>query len=200
MGKSQDYDLLTAFDKATCPAEKLADMQIPARVPIVGSWFKEGDLGFIYGARGMGKTWFAMLLARRIAEGVVISDWSIPKPRKVLYVDGEMPFDNIRERDAVLSSTGNANISYLQHEALFHVSGKVLNLTNPQAQMALLEKCLREKIEVLFLDNLSCLFSGINENDADAWEHVLPWLSKMAMAAIKDGWLAKEGREYKLKV
>ena len=45
-----------------------------------------------------------MLLARRIAEGVTIGDWKVHKPRRVLYVDGEMPFDGIRERDAVLSS------------------------------------------------------------------------------------------------
>ena len=30
--------------------------------------------------------------------------------------------------------------------------------------------------KALFLDNLSCLFSGVKENDADAWEGVLPWL------------------------
>ena len=63
---------------------------------------------------------------------------------------------------------------YLQHEALFHLTGKVLNLTNPTAQAVILEKCQRNGIEILFLDNLSCLFSGIKENDADAWERVLP--------------------------
>jgi hypothetical protein len=168
--------LLADFDKATCLAEKLAEIQIPPRAPIVGNWLMEGDLGFIFGARGLGKTWLAMLLARRIAEGVTLGAWTVLQPRKVLYVDGEMPFDGIRERDAVLSAATDADISYLQHEALFHTTGRVLNLTNPLAQAALLEKCQREKIEVLFLDNLSCLFSGIKENDADAWEQVLPWL------------------------
>ncbi len=47
-------------------------------------------------------------------------------------------------------------------------------------QDALLEKCQQDKIEVLILDNLSCLFSGIKENDADAWEQVLPWLLRLA--------------------
>jgi biotin operon repressor len=32
------------------------------------------------------------------------------------------------------------------------------------------------EVKVLFLDNLSCLFSGMRENDADDWERVLPWL------------------------
>ena len=186
--------LLADFDKATCPAGKLAEIQIPPRVPIVGNWFKEGDLGFVFGARGLGKTWLAMLLARRIAEGVTIGDWTVHQPRKVLYVDGEMPFDNICERDTVLSSSLEADISYLQHEALFHATGRVLNLTNPLAQAAILEKCQREKIEVLFLDNLSCLFSGIKENDADAWEQVLPWLLDLRRNRIAVVFIAHAGR------
>ena len=58
--------LLADFDKATCLAGKLAEVQIPPRAPIVGNWLMAGDLGFIFGARGLGKTWLAMLLARRI--------------------------------------------------------------------------------------------------------------------------------------
>ena len=186
--------LLADFDKATCPAGKLAEIEIPPRAPIVGNWLMEGDLGFIYGVRGLGKTWLAMLLGRRIAEGVTIGDWTVHQPRKVLYVDGEMPFDGIRERDAALSSTAEAGISYLQHEALFHATGRVLNLTNLLAQAALLEKCQREKIEVLFLDNLSCLFSGIKENDADAWEQVLPWLLDLRRNRIAVVFIAHAGR------
>lgn len=195
-GESPDLkaDLLAVFDLATCPSEKLSELKIPPRAPIVGKWFKEGDLGFIFGARGLGKTWLAMLLARRIAEGVTIGDWTVHQPRKVLYVDGEMPFDGIRERDAVLSSATGADISYLQHEALFHATGRVLNLTNPLAQAAILEKCQRDKIEVLFLDNLSCLFSGIKENDADAWEQVLPWLLDLRRNRIAVVFIAHAGR------
>jgi putative DNA primase/helicase len=186
--------MLADFDSATCPANKLAGIKIPPRESIVGDWMKEGDLGFIFGARGLGKTWLAMLLARSIAEGVTIGDWTVHKPRKVLYVDGEMPFDGIRERDVALSSMPEADISYLQHEVLFNATGRVLNLTTPIAQAVLLEKCKREKIEVLILDNLSCLFSGIAENDADAWELVLPWLLDLRRNRIAVVFVAHAGR------
>lgn len=83
---------------------------------------------------------------------------------------------------------------YLQHEALFHLTGKVLNLTNPSVQAALLEKCQRDKMEVLILDNLSCLFTGIKENDADAWEQVLPWLLDLRRSRIAVIFIAHAGR------
>jgi hypothetical protein len=83
---------------------------------------------------------------------------------------------------------------YLQHEALFHLTGKVLNLTNPSVQAALLEQCQREQIKILILDNLSCLFSGIKENDADAWEQVLPWLLDLRRNRIAVVFIAHAGR------
>ena len=185
---------LSDFDSATGSPSELAGISLPPCEPIVGTWFKQGDLGFICGPRGLGKTWWAMLLARRCAEGGTLGNWTIHKPRRVLYVDGEMSMDAIRERDNALSVGAAQGIFYLQHEALFHRTGKVMNLTNPQAQAALLEKCIRDRIDMLFLDNLSCLFSGIRENDADAWDQVLPWLLELRRHRIAVVFVAHCGR------
>jgi len=180
--------------KAICASAELANLTVPVREPISGEWFKQGDLGFIFGPRGLGKTWLAMFLARKIAEGGSVADWNVHKPRRVLYVDGEMSLDSIRERDTALSTAPTDGMFYLQHEALFHLTGQVLNLTNPIIQAALLEQCLRDKLEVLLLDNLSCLFTGIKENDADAWEKVLPWLLELRRNRISVIFIAHAGR------
>jgi hypothetical protein len=97
-------ELRAHFDEATCSAEMLAHVAVPPRELILGGWFKQGDLGFIYGARGLGKTWLAMLLARKCAEGGSVAEWNVHKPRRVLYVDGEMPLDGIRERQTGCST------------------------------------------------------------------------------------------------
>jgi hypothetical protein len=180
--------------KATCPSSGLANLTVPNRELILGEWFKQGDLGFIFGPRGLGKTWLALHLARKIAEGGCVGDWTVYKPRRVLYIDGEMALDSIRERDAALSATPADGMFYLQHEALFHLTGQVLNLTNRIVQAALLEKCQQDKIEILILDNLSCLFTGIKENDADAWEKVLPWLLELRRSRIAVIIIAHAGR------
>jgi RecA-family ATPase len=185
---------IEVLQKATLTPKELGELAIPRRQPIVGGWFMQGDLGFIFGQRGLGKTWLAQHLARRIAEGGRVAEWSVPQPRKVLYVDGEMAFDAIRERDIALSEGATENLLYLQHEALFHSSGSVLNLTCPSAQEALLEICRTKKVDVLILDNLSCLFSGIKENDADAWELVLPWLLEFRRRQIAVVFVAHAGR------
>jgi hypothetical protein len=185
------------FEKAIRSAGSLAGISVPPREPIIGNWFRQGDLGFICGERGRGKTWLAMFLARKCAEGASMGglpEWNIHGPRRVLYVDGEMAIDGIRERDAALTVGPAPGMYYLQHEALYHLTGDVLNLAEPEAQGALLDRCKRDRIEILFLDNLSCLFSGIRENDADAWERVLPWLLDLRRNRVAVVFIAHAGR------
>lgn len=180
--------------KGICNANNLLSLNVPPRESILGQWFKEADLGFIYGPRGLGKTWLSLHLARKCAEGGSVADWTVHRPQRVLYVDGEMALDSIRERDAALSGAQSDGMFYLQHEALFHLTGKVLNLTSPIVQAAILEDCLRQKMKVMVLDNLSCLFSGMKENDADAWEQVLPWLLELRRNRIAVIIVAHAGR------
>jgi putative DNA primase/helicase len=172
------------FTDSILSAENLDALEIPTRENLVGTWWRVGGQGFIFGPRGLGKTWLAVHLARCLAEGRACGPWPVPKPRRVLYVDGEMPLDGLRERDRALRKATDAPLFFLSHEHHFHRTERGLNLTDREAQAALLAYCTEHKIEVVFLDNLSCLFSGIRENEADAWEAVLPWLLTLRRMGI----------------
>jgi hypothetical protein len=185
------------LERAIKSPSGLAAVNVPKREPIIGNWFRQGDLGFICGERGSGKTWLGLFLARKCAEGAALPglpEWNIHVPRRVLYIDGEMPIDAIRERDSALAVGAAPGIFYLQHEALFHLTGKALNLADPITQTAILERCIRDKIEIVLLDNQSCLFIGMNENDADAWDDVLPWLLQMRRNRIAVIFIVHAGR------
>ena len=187
-------DWIEQLVKATCPSKDLAKVDLPEREKILGEWLKETDLGFIYAPRGLGKTWYALHLGRKIAEGGSVGPWVVHNPFRVLYVDGEMAFDEIRKRDGALAAAETDGLLYLQHEVLFQRTERVLNLANPMVQDAILEMCKKDGIKVLILDNLSCLFKGVNENDADAWEKVLPWLLALRRARITVIIVAHAGR------
>ena len=156
------------FATGSITADVLLTIEITLRELFCGSWFREADLGFIFGERGAGKTWAILHLLIGIATGRNVGPWRVPCPQKVAYVDGEMPLVDIRDRIKALGGS-HSNLIVINHEWLFHKTGHVPNLADPRAQAALLDFCVEQGIRVRALDIISCLFSGIPENDADAW-------------------------------
>jgi hypothetical protein len=176
-------DRLAKYRAALLTSAQLETAPIKPRAKFLGEWFWEGDLGFVYGPRGIGKTWFIDGLAVCLSIGRDFDSWVVPKAMPVLYIDGEMPEDLTRDRLKGLAS-GNNNLTVLHHEALFNSAGLSMNLAEPVTQRVITELCVEKKIKVLILDNLSCLVSGVKENDADAWEVLLPWILELRRRRI----------------
>jgi hypothetical protein len=164
-----------ALNESVVTALELNDLELAPREKLLGDWFCEGDCGFLFAFRGTGKTWLALAMAQALSTGGKLGDWQAPAPVKVLYVDGEMPPDLMRDRCEGLEGS-NDNLQFLNHEILFERTGKVLNIADPEAQRAITARCMNTGVKVLFLDNLSTLASGMKENEADSWELVNPWL------------------------
>lgn len=156
-------------------AVELSGLHIVPRKALLGDWCCEGDLGFFFGPRGAGKTWFTLGFVQAVTTAGKFGDWSAPEAIKTLYVDGEMPPDSMQKRCEGLKAV-NDNLFILNHSILFDRTSKTVNITNPSIQAALMEFCLNSGIKVLLLDNLSTLGVGMKENDADSWELVNSWL------------------------
>jgi len=167
---------LDALNESVVTSSELHELQLTPRKKLLGDWFCEGDLGFIFAFRGVGKTWLALAIARALSAGDKLGDWQAHEAVKVLYVDGEMPPDLIRDRCEGLKGSTAANLEFLNHEILFERTGKVLNITKSEVQQAITQRCVRTGSKVLVLDNLSTLASGMRENEADSWELVNNWL------------------------
>jgi AAA domain/CHC2 zinc finger len=166
---------MDALDEAVVTSSELHSLKLKQRQKLLGDWFCEGDLGFIFAFRGVGKTWFALATAQSLSTGGKLGDYQAHTPVKVLYIDGEMPPDLMRDRCDGLQGS-NGQLEFLNHEILFERSGKVLNITRPEIQEAITQRCVKSKVKVLVLDNLSTLARGMRENEADSWELVNPWL------------------------
>ena len=55
-------------------------------------------LVLLYAKRGVGKTHIALGIAYAVASGGSFLKWSAQEPKKVLYIDGEMPAFSMQER------------------------------------------------------------------------------------------------------
>jgi RecA-family ATPase len=135
----------------------LTTLELNPQKPLLAEWLCEGGYGIIIAPRGVGKTWFAQIIAKAISCGGRVGAWLAHEPANVAYIDGEMPPDMMQERDRGL---GEGEVQLLNHSILFDRTGQVLNVSAPEQQRAILEWCIRKGIKVLILDNLSTLASG----------------------------------------
>ena len=87
--------------------DQLLTMTFPPRVLMLAPWLPEKGLAMIFAPRGVGKTWIALSIAHAVAGGGEFLCWRAPRPRRVLYIDGEMPAAALQERyRAVFSASG----------------------------------------------------------------------------------------------
>lgn len=152
----------------------LGALTLKPRIPLLGDWLCESDYGIIFGPRGVAKTWFSLMIANAVATGTALGAWKADNPSRVLFIDGEMPADMIRDR--LLGFGGSENITLLNHEILFDRTQTVINVTQSKQQEAFLKLCIEQNFKLLILDNLSVCAFGIKENDSYEWEQLHRWL------------------------
>jgi hypothetical protein len=196
--KSKTTDWSSTISRGGTQSKELAVLSVEHRNLLVGDWLRTGDLGFIFAGRGLGKTWFSMNLARGIADKVAVGPWKTHQETQVLYLDGEMAPEDLKFRDGVLGQP-TQNITYVNHEILFQRTGKFMNLANPDFQAGTLHYCLEKGFKVLFLDNLSTLSFGVDENKAIDWEVILPWLLALRRNHITVVFIHHAGRNNEMR-
>ena len=76
---------------------------------VIHPWLPTQGIGFIFAATGLGKSLFAMNLAYAVAIGGNYLKYSCPKPRKILYIDGEMSYHDIYSRFMLIVSQQGEN-------------------------------------------------------------------------------------------
>jgi hypothetical protein len=187
-----------ALCEGACTSLALSTMPIKPRELLIDDWCRVGDLGFIFAKRGIGKTTLGMHLARGLATQTKVGPWEIHKQVPVLYLDGEMPAPDVKQRDKALGGP-IPSLTYLNHEILFDRTGKIMNLANRDFQRAVLEFCRSEGFIALFLDNLSTLVAGVDENRTMDWEIIQPWLLQLRRSHITVFFIHHAGRNNEMR-
>jgi hypothetical protein len=90
-----------ATDLSILTAAQLMAADRPPRRDLLSPWLASDTAALVYGPPGIGKSFLALGIAWAVASGESFLGWQAPRPRRVLYVDGEMGAAEIGDRLAL---------------------------------------------------------------------------------------------------
>ena len=164
--------------------QELAAMQFKPRDVILAPWLHTQDLCMVFAARGIGKTHLALGVAYAVASGGELGPWHASQPRKVLYLDGELPGVVMQERARMHCTQIEPACGYLRifTPDLLPDGYALPDLSTRAGQEAI--DPLVEDAELIIVDNLSAWARTGRENEAESWQLIADWILRLRRRGI----------------
>ena len=163
----------------------LAQMQFKVRDVILHPWLHTQDLCMVFAARGIGKTHFGIALAFAVATGGTFAQWSAPKARRVLYLDGELPGGVMQKRLLMHCPDIEPAPGFLRVFTPDLVpDGRTLPDLSTFDGQELIDQMIEPDTDVVIVDNLSSWARTGRENEAESWLPVADWILSLRRRGI----------------
>lgn len=180
-----DIAVLASSKKNALVSLDIADfleMKLPVAGVILGEWFTEKSLTMIHAWRGLGKTWFTLSLSYSIACGDQFLKWPVKKPRRVLYLDGEMQASAMQNRLALITGMfqnepADGFLTILTAD--LQTERGMPDLSTLEGQFEIDDVIRHRNSEIIVIDNLSCLARSGRENEGESWLCIADWALRM---------------------
>jgi putative DNA primase/helicase len=185
LGIESAEDVLTKYlPIEAMDVHDLAQMAFKERDTILEPWLHSQDLCMIFAARGIGKTHFALSVAYAVATGGTFAKWTAPVPRKVLYLDGELPGAVMQQRLLMHCPDAEPAPGYLRvfTPDLLQEGRLMPDISTYEGQSAV--DHMIQDAEVVFVDNLSCWARSGRENEAESWLPIADWILSLRRRGI----------------
>ena len=155
--------------------EELFALELPPREMLLAPFLPSQGLALIVAKRGVGKTHVALGIAYAVATGGEFFCWKAPAPKKVLYIDGEMPASLMQERlQKLVAMSGKQPDKDFFKLITPDLQDKAMPDLSRQEGRDTIEEFLQD-VDLVIIDNLSCLFRSGNENEAESWQGAQEW-------------------------
>jgi putative DNA primase/helicase len=153
---------------------ELLSLHFPPRENLLAPWLPQQGLCMVYAPRGIGKTHFSLGVSYAVTSGGTFLNWSAPKPRGVLFLDGEMPGVVLQERFARIAVSNDKEPAAPLRIITPDLQPRgMINLSDPEDQATISPHL--EGIDLIVVDNLSTLCRSGKEAEGESWLPVQQW-------------------------
>lgn len=184
------------IDDAVLTIDQLKSINIPERRCLLLPWLKEASITFLSGWRGSGKTWMAVSILQAISTGGSFGPWQCGHRVPTLFMDGELPTVDIRERINNLGAKHDPDHPiYIFSDAFSNQLGLPrAHLANEKWRQEMKRVLLSKHIGAWVVDNIASLASGLDENKKQDWDPINQWLLELRFAGISSILLHHTGK------
>ena len=154
------------------------DLDLPPRGFTLDPILPEKGLMLLHAYRGIGKTHLALGIGYCAAIGGGMLGWSAPTPRRVLYLDGEMPACTMKLRLAAVIEGADKqppDPSYFEILSADIIEGGLPDLGTEAGQHEIDAAIAYGNRDFIIIDNCSTLIRTGKENEGDSWLPVQSW-------------------------
>lgn len=165
------------------PLGEFLSLEIPPRQMVLAPVLPTQGLAMLYSKRGVGKTYLGLGIAHAVARGGSFLRWRALTPRRVLFVDGELPAITLQQRlKSIEVGIAASEPAMPSPDYLRIITPDMQNIPMPDLAtregQSLVERELGDA-ELLVLDNLSALCRYGNENEGESWLPMQGWLLRL---------------------
>jgi len=172
-------------------------LTLPPRELLLDPWIARQAIALIHAWRGAGKTLFALSVAAAVATARQYLRWTAPTPRRVLYIDGEMPAPVMQERLAHIFADGPAppDPDYLRLLTPDLQPDGMPDLSTKEGQAAV--EPFLNSVELVIVDNISTLCRTGVENDAESWLVVQQWALSLRRRGLSSLFVHHDSKNFR---
>ncbi|RWQ57820.1 AAA family ATPase [Mesorhizobium sp.] len=171
-------------DKGEKPTERMSalvessfmKLTFPKRKPLLDPWLRRPGLAMVHAPRGEGKTWFALAVAKAVADGHDLLGWHCPSGNRVLYVEGELSGQSVQGRLKKFRLSPHGKFHILCRDTYLLRGETMPDLGDYDGRQELdriIEQC---RADVVIIDTISTMVRSGVENDAESWAPIQAWL------------------------
>jgi hypothetical protein len=175
-----------SFEDAILPVKEFQKLKLPEKEKLLDPWLNLNMIALIVGWRGVGKTWFAMGLIDSVTRGINFGPWKTVKSVPCLYLEAEMPAQDIQIRlNSLNPDSERISPLYVYSDAYANLQGqRKANLLDEEWRNSVKKYLTTRGIKLWVIDNLASITPGIDENVKKDWDQINKWLLELRFYGI----------------
>lgn len=173
------------LEDAVISAADFESLSLPPKRKILDI-ISEQEIILLSGWRGTGKTWVGLGIVDAITRGLPFGPWKVVNSVPCLYLDGEMPAQDIRTRLDLLNPDPHRKTPlYVYSDAYANFLGLTkANLVSGEWRDAMKRILKTRGIKLWVVDNIASLAGGLDENSKKDWDPINEWLLRLRFEGI----------------